>query len=259
MVRQTIALFRFQLLSIINARVFMVLCGIVIASLVSGFFISELALLNRESIALAVMAEVLRYSLLIFLIITICQHVSQSYEMAQFASIVSMPINRSQYIASLVLLVIFVSLLFSSSIIVACILFAPTAHVMFWTLSVFIELMLAGFIALLAAVALEKLSIAFIFSIAFYLLAKITPLIAIALDSSIQFYAKQLSHQFAAWFFSGLLYLLPGFEAFAQNNLLFESELPWSVLIEQFSTVVIYSTFIIVITLIDFYRKEFSQ
>ena len=53
-------------------------------------------------------------------------------------------------------------------------------------------------------------------------------------------------------------HLIPRLEAFAQNNVFFESIGLSEILLSQLGAVSLYSAFLLAVCLIDFYRKEFN-
>ena len=71
MFNQTIALFRYQLVGILNRKVFVVLLAVVVAAFMFSRFVAELAIINSDSIALASLADLLRYSLMLMLVIVL--------------------------------------------------------------------------------------------------------------------------------------------------------------------------------------------
>ena len=63
MMGQTISLFRFLLLGVINLRLFALVSVLVIVAGLLSSFITELAIVNSDEIAAALLADMLRYSL----------------------------------------------------------------------------------------------------------------------------------------------------------------------------------------------------
>ena len=91
MFNQTIALFRYQLLGILNRKLLVVLIAIAMAAFLFSRFVAELAIIHSQSISLASLAELLRYSLLLMLVISICHQISQDYELGQFERLLATP------------------------------------------------------------------------------------------------------------------------------------------------------------------------
>jgi hypothetical protein len=259
MFRQTIALFRYLLLGFMSIKVTIFLLIITVGGFLSGQFISELAIINGAVISLAASSELVRYGLIVFMIVTIAHQVSADYELGQFDRILSMPISRTQYVLAQSLSVLTIGFIFSLSVILSVMLMSTWQMTVFWFISVYLELILIGIFTLLATLVLEKLPVAIIFSLSFYLLCRLAPIINSIFQQSSEYYTEEASFQFTHEFFSLLLYVLPDSEAFANNNLLFDSVVVWNNVLSQFVHVTSYGCFLLAICLIDFYRKEFNH
>ena len=66
------------------------------------------------------------------------------------------------------------------------------------------------------------------------------------------------TNRFADMVFNGILNLIPRPEAFAQNDVFFEPQNFVAMLSTQLGTVTLYILFLLAVSLIDFYRKEFN-
>ena len=259
MIKQTITLFRYQLLGIINVRIVLSICAILAISFLGGRFIAELAIINSEAIALAAMADFLRYSLILILIISICYQISQDYELHQFERLLTMPITRLQYVLAQFLVLLTLALVFSLPVFVLMSVIDTMPLALYWSVALFLEMILVGQFAILAILSLEKLPVAVIFTLAIYLLAKATPIIDLVLTQSSVYYDEETGFQLSIFIFSLIQYVLPDSSAFAQNNVLLESSLTGALLIKQLLAVLVYGVFIQFVTLLDFYRKEFNR
>ena len=259
MFNQTIALFRYQLLGILNRKLLVVLVAIVIAAFLFSRFVAELAIIHSQSIALASMAELLRYSFLLTLVISICHQISQDYELGQFERLLAMPISRSQYVVAQFLVLLALALVYVTPMFLVMLALSDFGIAVYWSLAVLLELLLVGQIAVLAIISLEKLPVAVVFTIAMYLLARTVPYVDLIFTRSTEYYQDETGFQFAESLFLWLQYLFPGVNAFAQNNAIFEAGDLGDLLGKQFVTVVIYGLFIQFIILIDFYRKEYNR
>jgi len=242
-----------------NARIVILLALIFMLALLGGQFVAELAIINSESIALASIADFLRYSLILLLIISIAQQVSQDYELNQFERLLAMPITRTQYVLAQFLVLVFVCALIMLPVFVLMAVMGNIPSALYWSMALFLEMLLVGQLTLLAIISLEKLPVAVVFTLAIYLLAKSAPIIDLILSQSAGFYEEERGFQFAAAIFSLIRYVLPDLSAFAQNNVLFEGARAGAAFGQQLISVIIYSLFIQFVTLLDFYRKEFNR
>jgi hypothetical protein len=229
----------------------------VVAGIVVSQFAAALAIINSEKIAFAILGEFLRYGLVLLVITSICFHISQAYELSQFERILSMPIHRGQYILAQTFVVLSLSLVASMAVLLSCLIFSSWSVSLYWFLAVFLELVLSGLFAMLAIMSLEKLPVAILLSISIYLLSRLVPLIDVSLYNASEFFSDEVTYQFSDTFIRLVQYVLPGREAFAQNNMLFENTVDWTMLLKQFVAVLLYGAFIILISTVDFYRKEF--
>lgn len=259
MITQTITLFHYQLLGIINRKLLFASLLVYLVAFLLGRFAAELAIINSEQIALALMADVLRYSLVVVVTISVCHQVSQDYELRQFERLLAMPISRYQYVLAQTLVILFfVAILLLPMLLVLG--FAGTAQqALYWSVAVLLELILVGHFALLASLSLERLPLAVMFTLALYLLAKSAPLLDLVFDQSSEFYQEQQGFQLTHQLFTLLQYVLPDMSAFANNNSLFDDAGRLALVQRQLIGVLIYVLFLQAIVLVDFYRKEFNR
>jgi len=224
---------------------------------IASRFIAELAIINSETIALAVLADSLRYSLVMVLIISVCAQISQDFELNQFERLLAMPISRYQYVLAQTLVLIVFCLMLSSAVFIVMVLVNENGVAFYWAVALFLELLLVGHLALLSGISLEKLPLAVMFTLALYLLSKSAPLIDLILSHSSPYYEQESGFQVSTIFFSVIQFVLPNISSFAQNNALFSNEGSYILLGKQLFSVCIYSVFIQFVILVDFYRKEF--
>ncbi len=257
MFSQTIALFRYQLLSLVNTKNLIVLFSIYLVSFMMSQFTVELAIINNEIVRTGVLSELLRYSLVLFLIISVCHQISQDYELGQFNRLLAMPVARWQYVLAEFLVVLAVALFMSAAIFLILLISAELPSSAYWALAVYLELILVGLFSMLAALSLEKLPVALVFSVAVYLLAKLSPVINYIFDQSSMYYHDETGFQLGNMMMKVISLVLPDRLVFAQNNALFEQVGYFHLLFSQTVSLAVYSFFILLIILIDFYRKEF--
>ncbi len=259
MISQTIALFRYQLLGILNARMLLLVAFIYLAVFLAGRFAAELAIINSDVIALGLMADLLRYSLVLVLSISTCYLISQDYELSQFERLLTLPISRLQYVlAQNLVLVVFTGMLTLPGLLLIWLL-GDARAAGYWFLSVSLELVLVAQFALLAALSLEKLHIAVVFTLAVYLFARVAPVLDLIFTQSSAYYQQESDFQFTQSLFNLIQYLMPDATAFFQNNLIFDTQSAPGWLGRQLFSVIIYGLFIQFVILVDFYRKEFNQ
>lgn len=255
---QTIALFRFLLLGILNRRLFALTGILYLGGLLLSSFIAELAIINSQSIAAAFLADFLRYSLVLLVVLLTVSNVAEDFEYRQFERLLTMPVSRWQYIAAQFLVTVVTALV----LVLPC-LFIFNFYVNFeiasyWTIALWLEVLLVGLIGLLAILSLEKVPLAVFLSLAVYLLSKLSGLISQMLAESVYLSDGDPVNRFVETVFGGILHLLPGLESFAQNIVFFEELHMFTLLATQFQSVSVYILFILSVCLFDFYRKEFN-
>jgi ABC-type transport system involved in multi-copper enzyme maturation permease subunit len=259
MAGQTISLFRYLLLGVVNRRLaILVLILFVVAALIASY-VSELAIINSANISAALLGDFLRYSLVFLALLLVTSNVAEDYESKQFERLLTMPLSRWQYIAAQVLVILVIAAVLSLPVIVIVSFFSSIEIAIYWAVALWLEISLVSLIGLLGILSLERIPQAVIFSLAIYLLAKFSGVISQMLSESVKLSDGSASNHFAERLFNAVLYVMPGSQAFAQNNIFFEPMLlPYGLLSDQLLTVMVYSAFLIVVCLIDFYRKEFN-
>ncbi len=259
MLTQTIALFRYQFLMVITRKNLFVVIAIYISAIGVSQFSAELAIINSNEVAVGVLADYLRYCLVLYLAISICHQIAQDYELGQFDRMLAMPIARWQYVLSLFLVVCAFAMVMCIPVFLMMMLSADSSAAIYWSLAVYQELILVGLIAMLATLSLEKLPHSIIFTFAMYLLTKLVPLISYIFNQSSLYYEDEAGFQLGSSVISIMQLVLPDMAIFAQNNVLFETVSYADSLRDQLISLLIYGAFMMFIILFDFYRKEIKS
>jgi ABC-type Na+ efflux pump permease subunit len=258
MIGQTISLFRFLLLGTLNLRLLLMVLILVIAAALFSSFITELAIINSHQIAVALLADMLRYSLVFLALLLITTSVAQDFESRQFERLLTMPISRWQYIAAQFMAIASIAFILVLPVLLALWMVASLDVALYWCVALWLEILLVSLVSLVAILALEKIPQAVFFTLAIYLLAKLSGLISQMLAESVELSDGAAANRFADLIFNGILHLIPRLEAFAQNDVFFEPQGLSALLLTQLATVSLYSLFLLAVSLVDFYRKEFN-
>ncbi len=258
MIRQTISLFRFLLLGILNLRLLVLVSILLLVSVLLSSFITELAIINSRQIATAVLADFLRYCLVFLALLLVTTNVAEDFEFKQFERLLTMPVSRWQYIAAQFMTIASIAALLVLPVLLILMLLSSPQVALYWSAALWLEMLLVGLLGLLAILSLEKIPQAVFFSLAVYLLAKLSGLIDQMLAESVYLSDGGLANRFTESVFSGILHLIPRLEAFAQSNVFFEPLVLSEILLNQLGTVSVYSLFLLAVCLVDFYRKEFN-
>jgi ABC-type transport system involved in multi-copper enzyme maturation permease subunit len=259
MVGQTFSLFRYLLLGVINRRLAALIFILFVVATLLANYVSVLAIINSQNISAALLGDLLRYSLIFLALLLVTSNVAEDYESKQFERLLTMPLSRWQYIAAQFLVILVIAAILCLPVIAIIAFFSSIEIAVYWAVALWLEIILVSSIGLLGILSLEKIPQAVFFSLAIYLLAKFSGVISQMLSESVKLSDGSASNRFAELVFKGILHVMPGSQAFAQNNIFFEPTLlPYDLLSVQLLTVVVYSAFVIAICLIDFYRKEFN-
>ena len=255
---QTISLFHFLMLGILSRRLLVLVAIMVLAAVLSGSFIDELAMINGDAIQTAFVADFLRYSMALLVLLMIVTSVAEDYEFRQFERLLTMPLARWQYIAAQTLVIACLCLLLTLPAALLISLYGNVVVGLYWAAALWLELFLLGILGLLAILSLEKIPQAVIFSLAIYLLAKFSNLISLMLTESVELSEGSVTSRVVEFIFGAVLYVIPGSKAFAENDVFFANIDLIAMLGSQLTTVSIYALFLLAVCLVDFYRKEFN-
>ena len=258
MIRQTISLFRYLMLGIVNLRLFVLISILVVTAFLLSEFITELAIINSRQIATAMLADFLRYSFVFLALLLVVTNVADDFEFKQFERLLTMPVSRWQYIAAQFLTITSIAFILILPVFFVITIVDSIGVALYWSVALWLEILLVGLVGLLAILSLEKIPQAVFFSLAVYLLAKLSGLISQMLVESVKLSDGALANRFADLVFNGILHLIPRLEAFAQNNVFFEPYDLSAILLNQLGIVSVYSLFLLAVCLVDFYRKEFN-
>ena len=258
MISQTIALFRYLMLGIISRRLFVLLALLLVTALLGSSFMHELTIINGAAISTAFVADFLRYSLAVLVLLMITSAVAEDYESRQFERLLTMPLARWQYIAAQVLVIASLCLLLVLPVMLLVTLYSGPAIGLYWGAALWLELMLVSLLGLLAILSLEKIPLAVIFAMAIYLLAKLSGLIGLMLAESLRLTEGGAGSRALDVIFGAILYVIPDSGSFADSDVFFESLDLLAAFGDQLLSVTIYALFLMAVCLVEFYRKEFN-
>lgn len=258
MTSQTIALFRYLMLGIISRKLFVLQALLLLVAVLSGGFIGELTIINGDAIVGAFVADFLRYSLALLALLVVASAVAEDYESRQFERLLTMPLARWQYIAAQALVIACLCLLLVLPAWLLVSLYSGPAIGLYWAGALWLELLLLSLLGLLAILSLEKIPLAVFFSLAIYLLAKLSGLITLMLAESVRLSEGSAGSRALEFIFGAILYVIPDNGSFAESDVFFESMNLLSTFGNQLFSVSVYALFLLAVCLVDFYRKEFS-
>ena len=246
------------MLGIVSRRLFALLAILLLAAVLSGSFLQELAIINGAAITSAFVADVLRYCMALLALLMVASAVAEDYESRQFERLLTMPLARWQYIAAQFLVIACLCLLLVLPVFLLMSIYSGMVIGLYWALALWLELVLISLLGLLAILSLEKVPMAVFFSLAIYLLAKLSGLISLMLAESVRLSDGSAASRAMELIFGAILYLVPDTGSFAQNDVFFQAVDLFATLTDQFFSVAVYLLFLLAVCLVDFYRKEFN-
>ena len=258
MIAQTISLFRYLMLGILGRRLFILVSILALVAALAGSFFGELAIINGEAIVAGLVADFLRYSLALLALLMIASAVAEDYQFRQFERLLTMPLARWQYIVAQTLLVASLCLILVLPLLVIVSIYSGWQTGFYWALAVWMEIFLLGLLGFLAILSLEKIPQAVFFALAVYLLAKLSGLITLMLSESVKLSSGSLTSRATEFIFDSILYVIPDERSFARNDVFFVNLDLGALLSEQFTQFAVYASFLVCVSLVDFYRKEFN-
>ncbi len=231
---------------------------LLLVAVLAGTFVGELAIIHGDAIVAAFVADFLRYSLALLMLLVISTSVVEDYEFRQFERLLTMPLARWQYIAAQALVVASLATALVLPVVPLVAVYSDAALGTYWALALWLELFLLGLLALLASLSLEKIPLAVFFSLAVYLLAKLSGLITLMLAESVKMAEGSAASRAVEFIFKSILYVIPDTTTFADSDVFFDAVAWLPLLGEQSLSVLVYALFLIAVCLVDFYRKEFN-
>ena len=258
MTSQTIALFRYLMLGIISRRLFVLVAVLLLAAVLGGSFLQELAIINGDAIVSAFIADALRYSMALLALLVVASAVAEDYESSQFERLLTMPLARWQYIAAQFLAITSLCLLLVLPVLLLVSLYSGPAIGFYWAAALWMELLLISLLGLLAILSLEKVPLAVFFTLAIYLLAKLSGLISLMLAESVRLSDGSVASRTMEMIFGAILYVIPDAGSFAESDVFFGGFDLLARLGDQLLSVTVYALFLLAVCLVDFYRKEFN-
>ncbi len=246
---------RYSLLEALRDRfLLLIVAGLLLFFFVS-VFVGELAI--TESVVIQI--SILAYSLRLFAVFAISLFVITSmlreFNDKGFELILSHPITRASYFAGKFSGYAIISLLVSICVMCCLLVYTQESNVIYWTLSLFCELLLIVALSLLCLFTLNSITLSFTFVVGFYILARSIEVIQLISQAPL-IASNSIGHQFISMTIDALAYLIPDLYRFTETDWLVygmqsvENILP--VLVQTF----IYLFLLSSAALFDLYRKE---
>lgn len=229
----------------------------ILIGFVSAQFISELSLINSKEAQFSFQIEFYRYSFIVFSSLIVITAIADDFATAQFESLLSMPLSRWQYLLAQIGAIAVINVFMVMVAGLMLLLQVDLILAINWCASMWMELMLCSFIALLAILSLEKVPTAMMLFISLYILSRASPIILEVIQQSVYYSDGDTINTIVLYIFQLITYILPASDVFVQNDVFFNLSQNVN-LLNQALWVLIYALFINAIILFDLYRKEFA-
>ncbi len=231
-----------------------ILIGVIVLFCMS-LFVGELAIAESVQMQSAILASALRLFSVFTMGLFVITSMVREFNDKGFELILSHPVPRSSYFfgkfsgfSSIAFLIALMNL--------GCLCFyAQVDSALFWSLSLFCELLIIISLSLLCLFSFNSITISFSIVISFYILSRSMEAIQLISDSPI-IVSTSISYQFINGMLDLIAYIIPDLNRFTQTNwLVYASDIKTDMLLVAGQTI-IYVVFLSSVALFDLYRKE---
>jgi len=220
-----------------------------------SLFIGELAITEAAEIQAALLASALRLFSVFTMSLFVITSMVREFNDKGFELILSHPVPRSSYYFGKFSGFSVVAIIISSMSACCLFLYAPAIPVLFWSFSLFCELLIIIALSLLALFSFNSITISFSVVMAFYLLARSIEVIQLISDSPI-LESSSMSYEFINGLLDFIAYVIPDLYKFTKTDwLVYYANINDSVFIIIGQTAV-YVVLLSCVALFDLYRKE---
>ncbi len=220
-----------------------------------SLFIGELAITEGVQMQSAILASILRLFSVFTVGLFVITSMIREFNDKGFELILSHPVPRSSYyfgkFTGFSVIALFIALMS-----VCCLsIYVPVHIALFWSFSLFCELLIIISLSLLCLFSFNSITISFSVVMAFYVLSRTIEAIQLISDSPILALGS-MSHKFMNGLLDIIAYLIPDLYKFTQTGwLIYQTEFTTNMVFVVGQTV-IYIILISCVALFDLYRKE---
>ena len=252
---QLITIARFSLLEALRDRfMWMIIIGLILAFLLS-VFVGELAIAESVSMKTAVLAYLLRLFSVFTISLFVINSMLREFHEKGFELILSRPITRATYFLGKLGGYAFVAFIVSLGIACSLLLFKPDVAVIYWSISLYCELLIVVALSLLCLFTLNSVTLAFTLVAGFYALSRSMETILLISKTPI-LESSSLGHRFMQMILDGIAYVLPELHRFTRTDWLIYGLPEYSDFYRVLAQTMIYVLLLSAAALFDLYRKE---
>ena len=227
----------------------------VLAIFALSFFISELAITESIQTRTAILSSLLRIFLVFTVSLFVISSMLREFNDKGFELLLSQPLPRASYYVGKLSGYTFISFIVCGLAGGCIFIYLPDINTLFWSFSLWCELLIIISLSILCLITLNNVTIAFSIVMGFYILSRAIE--AIHLISSSPILAPDsLANKFMAWLIDVISYLVPDLYRFTQTSwLVYKAEYTGELFIIVGQTL-IYVLFLSGAAIFDLYKKE---
>jgi len=231
-----------------------ILIGVVTFFCIS-LFIGELAITESAQMQAAILASSLRLFSVFTMSLFVITSMIREFNDKGFELILSHPVPRSSYYFGKFAGFSVVALLIALMSLFCLWIYVPVNFALFWSFSLFCELLIIISLSLLCLFSFNSITISFSVVMAFYILSRSIEVIQLISDSPI-LPIGSMSHKFMNSLLDVIAYIIPDLNKFTQTDwLIYVSDINADMFIVIGQTL-IYIILLSSVALFDLYRKE---
>lgn len=246
---------------LLTARRDWLFLGLLLAVLIASFlsiFVGSTALTEQASMQIAFLSSANRMILVVGMVLFICFHVRRAFENREIEFVLSHAISREQFVIAYFLAFVVLAIILILPVLITIHLFFNVEFwaAYYWTVSLLLELVLVSTFSFLSSLILGSAVSAVLASFGFYLVSRLMGFATayIILPNNIQNYDAT---SFMELILKGFSIVLPRLDLFTKSKWLVYSEVDLDSLQIVFIQSLIYLPFLLLMTILDFKRKQF--
>ena len=253
--RQIITLAIYVIIEALRTRFFAMILMLLFIGYALTLFIGEIALIESQATQSSLLGAFLRLSALYGVSLFVITSIVREFNDNSIYLLFSFPLKRSSYffgkLCGFTGIALMTTLIFSF----ALMSYAGYLQVLFWSLSLFCELLIITSLSFLSVLTFQQTIQSFSFLIGFYILARSMGTIQLMAQASLS-HSSTWSDVLIATLIKLLATLLPHLDRFTPSEWLVYSSNYFEALVEIMLQTIIYVLLLIAMSLFDLYRKN---
>lgn len=220
-----------------------------------SFFAGELAITESIETKTAILSSLLRLFLVFTISLFVITSMLREFNDKGFELLLSQPLPRVIYYIGKFSGYTFISFVVCIFVASCIAVYMPSIAVLFWSFSLWCELLIVIAFSILCLFTLNSVTISFSVVMGFYILARSIEAVHLISHSPI-LVSDSLANEFMAWFLDSISYLVPDLYRFTQTDwLIYKSQNADDLFIIVGQTSV-YVMFLSCVAIFDLYKKE---